>query len=196
MRKKILLGTTLVVGLMIGVGASFGQVVFRHTITGEELQLAKALDESGETPAVKHFMRSGNNPYMGLPQCFPKGEELYLTACSACHGHYGEGKLGPGLNDSYWTYPKNVTDKGLFETIFGGARGQMGPQYGVLTVDEMLLLMAWIRHLYTGDAVDAEWLTEEQKASFTPFKIPKGGGGMPTAAAAPASDAACEISLP
>ena len=60
-----------------------------------------------------------------------------------------EGKVGPGLNDNYWTYPKNKTDKGLFETIFGGAQGMMGP-HNDLQLNETLLVMAWIRHLYTG----------------------------------------------
>jgi cytochrome c-L len=52
-----------------------------------------------------------------------------LTACSGCHGHEAEGKLGPGLADDYWTYPAAATDQGLFEVLFGGANGMMGPQY-------------------------------------------------------------------
>ena len=80
-----------------------------------------------------------------------------------------EGKLGPGLNDSYWTYPKNETDKGLFETIYGGAQGMMGPQYGHLNLDEMLKVMAWTRHLFTGDPSEAVWLTREQRQSFKPY---------------------------
>ncbi len=70
-----------------------------------------------------------------MKACLPKGEEVYLTSCSGCHGHVGEGKVGPGLNDAYWTYPKNKTDKGLFETIFGGAQGMMGP-HNDLQLDE------------------------------------------------------------
>jgi hypothetical protein len=34
-----------------------------------------------------------------------------------CHGHIGEGKIGPGLADNYWTYPQNTTDAGLFSTV-------------------------------------------------------------------------------
>jgi cytochrome c-L len=98
-----------------------------------------------------------------------KGEEIYLTACSGCHGHHAEGKLGPGLADNYWTYPKNVTDKGLFETIYGGAQAQMGPQSSSLTLDEMLHVVAWIRHIYHGPVADAEWLSEEQKRAFKPY---------------------------
>lgn len=106
------------------------------------------------------------------------------------------GKVGPGLNDSYWTYLKNKTDQGLFETIFGGAQGMMGPHGSHLQLDEMLLMMAWIRHLYTGDVADADWLTEEQKKTFQAFDAEKH-----TAEANAASDeqktaaiAACKVS--
>ena len=61
------------------------------------------------------------------------------ASCSGCHGHVAEGNVGPGLNDNYWTYPKNKTDKGLFETIFGGAQGifhlaQVADQLGGPTI--------------------------------------------------------------
>lgn len=142
---------------------------FRNTVTGEVLDFSFALPEGRDTEGVKQFMATGVNPYNERKECLPKGEELFLTACSGCHGHLAEGKLGPGLNDNYWTYPKNATDKGLFETIFGGAQAQMGPQYGQITLDEMLHVVAWIRHIYTGPVADAEWLTPEQKKVFKPF---------------------------
>lgn len=91
--------------------------------------------------------------------------------CSGCHGHLGEGKVGPGLNNSYWTYPKNTTDKGLFETIFGGANGMMGPHGQDLELDNMLKLIAWIRHIQKDDVADADWLSDEQKKNFKPFDI-------------------------
>ncbi|MFA5950873.1 MAG: cytochrome c(L), periplasmic [Hyphomicrobium sp.] len=143
---------------------------FRNTITGDDLRVLETSKPEGrETAGVKKFLSTGINPYSGKAECLPKGEEIYLTSCSGCHGHLGEGKVGPGLNDAYWTYPKNKTDKGLFETIYGGAQGMMGP-HNDLELDEMLHLMAWIRNLYTGDSKEAEWLTEEQKKSFKPFK--------------------------
>lgn len=143
---------------------------FRNTITGEEMDVLGTSPEEGrDTPAVKKFIETGVNPYNEVKACLPKGEEVYLTSCSGCHGHLGEGKVGPGLADSYWTYPKNVTDKGLFETIFGGAQGMMGP-HSDLPLDETLKGMAWIRHLYTGEASTAEWLTPEQQKEFKPYK--------------------------
>lgn len=166
--------------------AALGAEVFRHTITGEELKIMdEAPAEGRDTQAVKRFLEDGTNLYIENTSCLPKGEEAYLVACSGCHGHVGEGKVGPGLNDNYWTYPKNTTDKGLFETIFGGAQGMMGPHGSHLQLDETLKLIAWIRHLYTGEPGTAEWLTPEQQAAFKPYKDPHAKTeGQPDAAGA------------
>ncbi|MPS48342.1 cytochrome c(L), periplasmic [Methylobacillus sp.] len=119
------------------------ELEFRGTISGD------VLDTSGEedTPQVLEFRNTGQNPYNGDFEAMKKGYVIFSTACSGCHGHLAEGKLGPALNDDYWTYPTNLEDKGLFETIFGGAAGMMGPQQGLLTQDEILQVMAWIRAL-------------------------------------------------
>ncbi len=145
---------------------SYAVEVFRHTITGELLDLSLA--KGADTGAVKEFKETGKNPYNGDPEAIKKGGDLYLSACSGCHGHDAEGKLGPGLADDYWTYPKNATDKGLFETLYEGAQGMMGPQRGNLSIDEMLLIMSWMRNVYQGDPHKAEWLTPEEQKNFKP----------------------------
>lgn len=188
-KAKAIWTSAIVLAGALGVTAVSAEE-FRNTITGEDLKvLETAAPEGRDTEAVKKFLESGVNLYNEVESCLPKGEEIYLTSCSGCHGHVGEGKVGPGLNDSYWTYPKNTTDKGLFETIYGGAQGMMGP-HNDLPLDEILKGMAWIRHIYTGDPKDAEWLTEEQKKAFTPYKAPEhtseeGGESTQTAAASP-----------
>lgn len=146
---------------------------FYNTIDGSPLNFDDAMEEGRDTPAVEEFLATGVNIYNENPDVLAKAEEVYNTMCSGCHGHYGEGKIGPGLNDSYWTYPQNETDVGLFSTLYGGATGQMGPMWGSLTLDEMLLSMAWVRHLYTGDPKDAVWLTKEQRETFKPFEPKK-----------------------
>jgi cytochrome c-L len=146
---------------------------FHHTITGETLDLDTAPKEGRDTEAVKTFLETGRNPYNEDATCLPRGEYIYLSSCSGCHGHLAEGKVGPGLNDDYWTYPKNKTDKGMFETIFGGGQGMMGP-HNDLQLNETLLLMAWIRHLYTGPLEDAPWLTAEQAKAFKAYSLPEG----------------------
>jgi cytochrome c-L len=159
---------------------------FRHTITGDVLDLNTAPKEGRDTPAVKQFLETGHDPYIEMKECLPRAEYIFLSSCSGCHGHVAEGKVGPGLNDNYWTYPKNKTDKGIFETIFGGAEGMMGP-HNDLQLNEILLVMAWIRHLYTGPVEDAPWLTPEQKKAYVPYKLPGEGVEHGTAALAKAA---------
>ncbi len=166
--RLIVLAAILAVRLGTPIAAQ-AQDTFRHTITGEDLKIMETSEPKGrDTEAVRSFLSTGVNPYTEVKNCLPKGEEAYLVACSGCHGHLGEGKVGPGLNDAYWTYPKNKTDKGLFETIYGGANGMMGP-HNDLELDEILALMAWIRHLYTGSIEEADWLTPAQKKTFKKF---------------------------
>lgn len=133
------------------------EITLRHAVTGETLDLSYA-KAGGDTEAVKQFLQTGKNPYNGNKDAVEQGHSLYLSACSGCHGHEAEGKLGPGLADDYWTYPRAGTDVGLFEILFGGAQGMMGPQYVNLNNDEMLKIMAWMRSLYKGDPAKAEWL--------------------------------------
>ncbi|MEG6509030.1 cytochrome c(L), periplasmic [Methyloligella sp. 2.7D] len=148
--------------------AAAAQLTFVHTITGQALDMSDA--EGVDTPAAKHFLETGENLYTEVPNCLAEGEQTFLASCSGCHGHVGEGKIGPGLNDDYYTYPKNDTDKGLFETMWGGARSMMGP-HNDLGVDESLKVIAWIRHLYQGPLDEATWLTDEQKETFVKYDI-------------------------
>ncbi len=138
-------------------GTATAEITFRHAITGETLDFSFG-KKGGDTDAFKKFKETGKNPYNGDAAAIEKGHSLYLTACSGCHGHNAEGKLGPGLADDYWTYPRNSMDVGLFETLWGGAQGMMGPQNTNLNADEMLQVMAWLRSVYTGDPKKADWL--------------------------------------
>ncbi|CCB63721.1 cytochrome c(L), periplasmic [Hyphomicrobium sp. MC1] len=172
MRFGILAAGAVVWSLIAGAQMANAQQVFQNTITGETLDVdGTAPKEGRNTPAVKKFLETGVDAYVEVTGCLPKGEEVFLESCSGCHGHIGEGKVGPGLNDSYWTYPKNETDKGLFETIFGGANGMMGPHGQDIELDDMLKLIAWIRHIQKDDVKDAQWLTDEQKKNFKAFNI-------------------------
>lgn len=186
-----------VTAALIAVGAA-GAVAqgltFYHTITGEDLKIPESMNPEGrDTEGVKKFLEAGINPYNEVKACLAEGEQTYLASCSGCHGHVGEGKVGPGLNDAYWTYPKNKTDKGLLETIYGGAQGMMGP-HNDLHLDDTLKLMAWIRHLYTGDVKEAEWLDDAQKAAFKPYVEHKSGEGGDGVAKVASKEEACKPS--
>ncbi|MFD1333075.1 cytochrome c(L), periplasmic [Methylopila musalis] len=167
--RKLLMAGFAAAALALGAAGAMAQIELHNTVTGEPLNLSDAGEEGQDTPAFKEFIQTGKNPYNKEPNCLANGEQLFLSMCSGCHGHVAEGKIGPGLNDDYWTYPDNNTDKGLFETIFGGASGQMGPMYGAVNPDQMLQIMAWVRHLYKDGVENAVWLDDEQKASFKPY---------------------------
>lgn len=169
--------TALIVSPLIAVAVwaeePAASLDLHNVVTGEPLNLDEALPEERDTEAVKQFLATGHNPYNELKSCFPSGKDRYLTACSGCHGEYAEGKLGPNLGDDYWTYPVNTTDVGLFSTVFGGANGMMGPHNGDLTLDQILQVMAWVRHLYSGPVSSADWLTADQKKAYIPYKLDK-----------------------
>lgn len=156
--KHLIFAPTLL--LALNGTAAQADITLRHALTGETLDMSYA-KKGGDTEAFRKFLQTGNNPYNGDPEAIEKGHSLFLTGCSGCHGHEAEGKLGPGLADDYWTYPRNATDQGLFELLFGGANGMMGPQYVNFTTDEMLLIMAWIRSIYQGDPKKAKWLSQQ-----------------------------------
>ncbi len=55
----------------------------------------------------------------------------------------------------------------------------MGPHYMDLTLDQMLEVIAWVRHLYKDDVKDAPWLSDAQKASYRPYKKGETFGDKP-----------------
>jgi cytochrome c-L len=140
----------------LACGSVHAQVRLYNPIEGTLLDFS-GLKEA-ETPAVAELKKTGKNPYNKDAQAIKKGESMYATACSGCHGHLAEGKLGPNLTDDYWTYPVNKTDAGLFSSIYGGLQGMMGPQKGRITQDEILLVMSYVRSIYKGAPEQAAWL--------------------------------------
>lgn len=109
-----------------------------------------------DTPAAKEFMTTGKNPYIGNAEAIEKGKKLFqLYSCTQCHGPDAKGQVGPGLIGPDYRYPKDATNKGMFETAWHGTNGGMGakgkglmdpsdPSNG-LTPDELLKIIAWIR---------------------------------------------------
>jgi cytochrome c-L len=109
-----------------------------------------------DTPAAKEFLATGKNPYIGDEEAIAKGKKVFgLYSCTQCHGPEGKGQVGPGLVGPTFKYPKDATNKGMFETIWAGTNGGMGgkgigimdptdPKNGI-TPDELLKVIAWIR---------------------------------------------------
>jgi cytochrome c-L len=112
------------------------------------------------TPAAKEFLVTGKNPYIGNAEMIAKGKKIFgLYSCTQCHGPEAKGQVGPGLVGPTFRYPKNATNKGMFETIWHGTNGGMGakglglmdptdPKNGV-TPDEILQVQSWIRSMGT-----------------------------------------------
>jgi len=108
------------------------------------------------TPAAKEFLTSGKNPYIGNAEAIAKGKKVFqLYSCTQCHGPEGGGQVGPSLHGPDFRYPKDATNKGMFETVWHGTNGGMGakgiglmdpsdPANGI-TTDELLQVIAWIR---------------------------------------------------
>jgi cytochrome c-L len=128
-------------------------ISFVDTQEGKPLVIDAALFD---TPAAKEFLATGKNPYIGNEEAIAKGKKVFgLYSCTQCHGPEGKGQVGPGLVGPTFKYPKNATNKGMFETIWHGTNGGMGakgiglmdptdPKNGV-SPDEMLAVIAWIR---------------------------------------------------
>ncbi len=109
-----------------------------------------------DTPAAKEFLATGKNPYIGNKEAEEKGHKVFgMYSCTQCHGPEAKGQVGPGLVGPTFKYPKNATNKGMFETVWHGTNGGMGAKgkglmdptdaTNGLTPDELLKVIAWIR---------------------------------------------------
>ena len=133
--------------------ASGNSISFVDTQEGKPLIIDAALFV---TPAAKEFLATGKNTYIGNEEAIAKGKRVFgLYSCTQCHGPEGKGQVGPGLVGPTFKYPKNATNKGMFETVWHGTNGGMGAK-GIglmdptdakngITTDELLQVIAWIR---------------------------------------------------
>jgi len=172
--KNIISKTACLVVITIGLSSAnvFADMTFRNALTGQPIDFSFG-KKGPETEAVKQFMVTGENIYHNNEAALKAGQSLFATACAGCHGHHAEGKVGPALGDSYWTYPKARTDAGMFEVVYDGARAMMGPQRNNLTIDEILQIISYVRSINWGDAENALWLSEEERANFVPAPVPE-----------------------
>ena len=111
-----------------------------------------------DTPAAKEFLSTGKNPYIGNAEAIARGKKVYqLYSCAQCHGPEAKGQVGPGIVGPDYKYPKDATNKGMFETVWHGTNGGMGakgiglmdpsdPKNGI-TPDELLKVIAWVRSM-------------------------------------------------
>jgi len=110
------------------------------------------------TPEAKEFLSTGKNPYIGNTDAIAKGKKVFqLYSCTQCHGPEAKGQVGPGLTGPDFRYPKDATNKGMFETVWHGTNGGMGAK-GIglmdptdlkngITPDDLLKVISWIRSM-------------------------------------------------
>ncbi|MGE4596358.1 MAG: c-type cytochrome [Methylophilaceae bacterium] len=126
-------------------------IKFTKTTDGTEFKVSGKQLEG--TPAEAEFFKTGKNIYVGDAKAEKRGKKRFgYWSCTQCHGPTAKGQVGPGLVGPTFKYPKNATNKGMFETAWFGTNGGMGGKgYGImapedgLTVDELLKIIAWVR---------------------------------------------------
>ncbi len=180
MLGKKTLKSTLLVGLLTVTGMTFSLQAnaaceLVSTVDGTPLNIKATADDSD---AAKTFLETCKNPYNEIfakdaKALKKQGRRAYnYNNCGGCHGGKLEGIMAPGLKkqpsggqsqwDNQWVYPKNATDKGMFETIAGGTPGKSGGTMfkwhkqieghtgDGLTTDDILQAIAYIRTKYEG----------------------------------------------
>ena len=138
---------SLLASIMIVCSARAADVPhFTSPLDDSPLEIRLLPDET-LTEGVQKFYRTGENPYRGDPQALAQGKDLYQTICQVCHMPNGSGRVGPSLIGDTHRYPRFMTDKGMFEIVYGGATGAMQAFGKRLTQDQILCVMAYVRAL-------------------------------------------------
>ena len=123
-----------------------GDPVFLHALTNTPLKMDMYPNETVSAKALE-FQKTGKNPYAGDQEGIAAGRVLYDQCCAACHLADGTGRIGSSLVDAQVTYPRVVSDVGMFEVIYGGGTGAMQPLGARYTRDEILRIMAFVESL-------------------------------------------------
>ncbi len=161
---KISLVLTLILIALVACNKSSDSTANTSSSDGHAIALVTTQDGSPlvidpalfDTPAAKEFLATGKNSYIGNVEAQAKGKKIFnLYSCTQCHGGDAKGQVGPNLTGPDFRYPKDATDKGMFETVWHGSNAGMGakgvglmdptdPKNGI-TPDELLKVIAWIR---------------------------------------------------
>jgi cytochrome c-L len=151
MLAKNILVSTLLASLIGFNGVATAQIKLVKTTDGSEITFPAGALKG--TPAEAEFFKTGKNIYIGDAKAIAYGKKRFgLWSCTQCHGPTAGGQVGPGLLGPTFRYPKDATNKGMFETVWAGSNGGMGGKgLGIMSADdgmsadELLQTIAWIR---------------------------------------------------
>ena len=160
MSLKKAIVTTMLGAFIALVGAAQAEQTFTKTTDGTEFKFdnPKGFGDTKKKDNVKtkaeiEFLKTGKNIYVGDAKAEKRGKKRFgYWSCTQCHGPTAKGQVGPGLVGPTFKYTKNITNKGMIETIWWGTNGGMGGKgFGVMaaedgmTLDELLKTIAWVR---------------------------------------------------
>ena len=156
------------VGTVVFSGAAAAECKFESSKAGNAPFEVKVTDT--DTPEAKEFLETCINPYtkrfVADPEAAKAGKKKFgYYSCTQCHGGNAGGQTGPSIIDDNWQYSKHVTDKGLFETIGSGSDAGMPAWHAqpagnpeLLSTDEILKIIGWLRAGYAGKDLEKPWL--------------------------------------
>jgi len=142
-------------------------IPYYHFSGGGQLQEQEYLTEmqEAEEEVAAYVAKRGNmvdetNAKAATSEAaLAKGQETYLTKCSACHGQAAEGLVGPNLTDKNWLYGGGIRD--VFKTI----------KYGVPAKG----MIAWKNQLTPSQIVEvASYILTLQGTNPPNAKAPQG----------------------
>lgn len=118
----------IVTSALVGAAISFAgfaqaEVTFKKTTDGTEFKITnpKAFGDTKKKDNVKtaaeiEFLKTGKNIYVGDAKAEKRGNKRFgYWSCTQCHGPTAKGQVGPGLVGPTFKYPKDITNKGMFE---------------------------------------------------------------------------------
>jgi cytochrome c-L len=167
-KAQLMLSVLAMTGAMVISGNAGAECKFESTKADHAPLVIKPTDK--DSADAKTFLETCINPYtkrfVADPEAAKAGKKLFgMYSCTQCHGGNAGGQTGPSITDDRWQYPKHVYDKGMFETIAGGTDAgmptwhqQVAGNPELLSTDEILKIMGWLRSMYSGVDQTKEWL--------------------------------------
>lgn len=89
------------------------------------------------------------------------GKNIYVKNCATCHGHHGEGGIGPNMTDDYWLHGAGINN--MAKTIKNGvpAKGMISWR-SILNERQIVQVASYMISLYGSNPANAKKPQGEQ----------------------------------